>query len=1491
MPSMKRLNKSRRLVAFFLLLIFLVNSFPSSVSARTFLNSAEVKQVVYANMTKITNRVTTYTNQRGVFNNLRNIMISSLWVKFINENTEVEFSKDELEYYQNTLMTKVKDFNATAEDGRDYIKVQLPEVTEAYSSGYFKSLVDTVSTYLNTYYSKLKSEYDALEDENAKSKYLTDLNLTILSSYEILVRTSQDYDYMKSLTTNQSSPVNFDGEIIPLSNLLINADYKFIYDQAISQIEKGVNVGGEIKLTDADDIIGKFTAVDDSGQALNKVNEAYLAIIASSSIYKPFDSKVGNDDFTNVLNYLTDNDQEVLDAYNSICLLKKPLYYVDYKGYSDNNYPTRDNTNLLGTASRATLGKVIELTRGKTEGALVSIKGKFEISEDSDTYVASQKNNIGNVTNNGNVGDYIDLNNQNNSNSGNNSDEESNGNNSNNSNGNNNSNNSGNTNGNNSGNTNGNNSNNSGNGNNSGNSNVNNNSNTNSNSSGEKLEYVDNTGKEKEVELSETIADTSSYTSPYLTFSRYGMSGINFILMNNIFSEGNSLIDLDDNAFYNKSLYITPFGDIVTSDNTVIIPASANSTLYTQSSNLVYNPFTDAFMDNYPTIFSIKDFQVSSKDVGKVAIYVGDKDLDAIESIKEKYLVDSSSLPDIDAFEIKGENKIGKTFFLNNDTINPIDTGIFDPLTGEKYNVFQPVKKEFGFWKKGMILSDPNLYSINTNIISTESLSVPLYPYTNATGNEKFLRNRFIAQSFYASLVTQNDGSDDGGDNGRFDTKFLKEMLTELINGKSSVIGYEKGVYNEQALAGNDGSIFSVVSNFFKWISDNIIELFGAAPGVLGLRSATQDVFMGRFLYYSMKALPFLSIILVLVMLSLYARNRFNIIYSIFGTTMGVLGLFILIYLAPKYLADITNFLPNNGSNRLAFDSLLLRQEVLREKTTVEASYSDFGKFGLAESSVTLYSFKDDQLEDVCKDYGQDLESIMSGGSFVIDEDSGLFVQGSKLKISLDKILNGISITTKSNTDSNVTVFELQREEYVKSVLNYYIPYDVIIDGLIGKLNNLSKVYLLTRNQLPYPNNIRKDAFFMDSYVRSPIFVSPRDPKEADKDMSDDTLQLLEAYFMKQKELGNEDWLGLYDSLSKYIHDGGVRSTLWYQTMEQNHYFDEQHGSKLIANLIGYVNNNTKEFLLKNIDKLPYISDETLVEVTSLYATMLFNTQVSQFGNKLYPERINYEELSVVDTLRPIFTKDYNKFSEKSRDLVQYVYSEYGFLGNLSLALTVLTQGITSLILTYAIFIMYLLLILFILIRLVIKKDSMRDAVFGFLKLYSVLVGVYFVNVLGLQILNKFDSSALSLFFALILSSIVCGMSTSVVFYTITGFANLDFSNGNAFKGILKGLDKMSFGLLSGAFKSTTGKIEKLFSKSLDVASQRNSLDRNVNNIDIAYSRYEDSSRVDDYIKGRYSQYDSTDDFYNRSHHRYGRAERMKRRVEIDIEDDGDFLY
>ena len=1410
---------TRRFIASFLVCLTILNLVPVKANALDIYSDLEIKQIVYSNAHKITTPNNSFTDQRGVFKGLKNLLISGIWTDYVFNNKEgLTFSQVEKDTYYSAYKNKVTDFinKYNEKDGNKYLPINLSTPSGSQSTGEYVKLIQESSSYVDSYFNALLAEYNS-KDNSGKELFLTDNKSRIVAAYEVLLRLNQESEFLSGLTTKVDNPDVYTIDVSSISTLLNKSEYRIFYDKAISELEKGINAVGKIEVSPGEDPVSKFTAVDpNSKEKQEAVNKAYIAALSVSSVYLPLESYVGDERYITALDFLTNGNKSVSEAYSEFAGYKKPIYLREY---SESLFDS-SSSKTEGDAKRITLGELIEMVRDGKTGSLITIKGSFVETEDSDTYMMSMKNSVNRIQNGENVGDYE-------------KDEKK------------------------------------------------------EEETEEDSDKVPSNGTDLiEYEgvtqpLEETITNETFFSEPIFNFGKRGLAGINTMLLNNMMSNKNPNVQLNNQSFYNQQLYVNAFGDIVLSNNLVVVPAASNATYYVEGSDVVYNPFTDAFMDSYPSIYKQEEFLVPATDEGKIAINVteGSKSyLDFLSVIKFRYSVS------LEGFLVAGEDKIKSTGFWSDIKFNPIDVGMYDPVAGEKRIIFTPEDKKFSWFKGKFISSGKDIMVVNTNVLSSEGLSVPLYPVSNAKEEDVLLRNKYVVQSFYSSMVTNEDGSEATVANGRLDDKKLYNLMAELFNGRNSVYGYEKGVYNAMALKEESG-VFAQIIGFVKDMANNVVNSLGSAPGMIGLRSATQDKLMGTFLYYARVSMPFIMVIIVIAFIIMYSRGNDNFTFMIFKALI-VAGLtFLSIYIVPKYLSNITNLPVNNGSNRLAFDSLNLRQEMMIDKSNVTATYSDFGKFGLANSSITLYAFTEDQLDNVCAKYDADYLKVSSGGTFVIDDSSGLFVQGDKLKLSLDRMFNTQSITTHIEDGGSATFYKLERQVHVDTVLDYYTPYSIIVDGFIGQLNKLSDVYQLTRTSLPYPGGIRKDNFFVNSYVNSPIFLSPRDPRETDPDMDVDLYDRIVDKFLTT-EIGNEDWLGFHESFKSGIRKDEAKASLWYNTMEQNGFFGlEELSEKKYQNLVFYVNDNTKAFLIRNRDILSYMSDENLIEITSLYATMLFNTAVSEFGNKLYPERINYEELSVIDTIRPVITKDYNKFTAMSRDIVDYVNFEYGWLGLISLSLIVLFQGLTSLFLTYALYIMYLLLLVFSFIKFLTKNETVNDTVKGFTKLYGLLILVYLINVYGLQILNNFESSGLTLLFLVLLSSACMGLTTSVVYFTLSGFGTMDFGNSRINGSIGRLVSKLP---LLGSMFGRNGFIGNIFTKSFRTSRREyDPLNLSTSDMDVYRDRYDDARAIKDYINDKYD-YEYT---YHEGYKRVNREPRDFRRRRsskgnVTIEDD-----
>ena len=123
-----------------------------------------------------------------------------------------------------------------------------------------------------------------------------------------------------------------------------------------------------------------------------------------------------------------------------------------------------------------------------------------------------------------------------------------------------------------------------------------------------------------------------------------------------------------------RFLYMNCYGDIVTDDNLVILPGAANPLLYSDNAN--YNPYTAAWMNNYPSnITNSENLQFTSKnDVGKYLAMANTMDEDYTDADVSAYLINGDDSVD-ETSEI-ALAKLQREFYANSiDSLDILSTG------------------------------------------------------------------------------------------------------------------------------------------------------------------------------------------------------------------------------------------------------------------------------------------------------------------------------------------------------------------------------------------------------------------------------------------------------------------------------------------------------------------------------------------------------------------------------------------------------------------------------------------------------------------------------------------------------------------------------------------------------------------------------------------------------------------------------------------------
>lgn len=1383
-----KLSRLKKFLGRVLLCLFLISNLGPSVDGfadSDSYTSYEIQQITSSHLNTYSSSMTIYATELGLINSLSNIMRFYMWTDYMCsvDSGIAKFSNDEKKYYSEILRKRIKSFNDKFKEPSDFAGLELPVFDEGKYPNEMQTMVNKASEYIKAFYDVHAKAFNELENEGDKEKYYKENSSSLDGMYYLMLRLKQDYQLIGTLLPYQTNSV-YKVDFSTLDVIVSTQDYLELLKYSLESINRDINTETEVTLNDSDDWITKFSKIDAQGEKEEVVNNAWLLCYSASSLYLPMESIVGDNYVVDAIKHLSADDS-VAEAYVVASTFKKPLYMRETK-----------NGEPKGSGTSVTLADFINSVINREDGSLVTIEGQFEPSEDGNSYQTNKGNSVTRYNTGDEAGTYATDNPSEEEKDKEEKDEEK-------------------------------------------------------TSQSLNDTYVNEDTGDVTV-LESTLPESSNFTSSIFSWGKdNGVRGAtNTAVVSNYFLN-NNLIDLDGELAQNSALFVNPFGDIVLSDNTVVIPAAANATLYVDDDSVIYNPFTEMFMAGYPQITKSKTL-TSAKSVDNTGKYIfttaRDFEDDATGIFNGSYIFYSNLL--LGDFKMFQMNKKSLSFKFGWNTM-PLDTGLYSLTDSTKMNIFKPESKDLtglSGWFQEMETNAKFFYRMDYNTITVEDINAPLYPYGNSDGDEGIARAKYLVESFYTSLVSDNDGVINKNA-GRVNDSLMYEILVNALNGRQNTTGYQQTFVDGITDLESKG-LFYKITKYFIDACDSIIGVFEGTPGILGVRDATQDYVMGNFLYYAKIVLPYFIVVIAIFFLGNYIRRRLDVIYSVLGFLFTTFLVVMSIYFFPRYLATAANFLTANQANALAFTALEMRQESNMGNALADSTYEGMGTFNYATSSITLYKFNDTELKSICSDYGCDYSTVVSGGALVLDEDSGLYIEGDSLKINLDNFFNLSSIVGTTEVDGNKVSYTLKVNKNVSSVIDYYLPYNLIVDSLVEQLNTLSSVYSIPRDQMNYNNSIRKDKFLMSSFIYSPVFLCPTDYKEADDTMTEGLLEELINAFGET----NVDFLGIADILEAVNsgaysgNDNDYQDSLWYMTMVQNGYFDSSSVSESKFNsLVEYVNYHTKKFLIDNRDYFNYMCDENIIEITALYANIIFNYQISEFTNVLYPQYLNFEAFSVTDILRAVVVTDVAKYASMKRSLVEYSYSAFGILGMLAVTLCIVLSALTSILLNVSVYVLYLLLLIFILVRMLMGR-KLKDAFLGYVKSFVSIMLILFLNIVGTKLISDLTSEGLTLLMLLFLYAISFTLTSSILWFILTGLGSMDFGSVKV-DSIIKGIKTKI-----NPFRRDN---EKIHVQNIKANRLVTSDDANYN-IMLGDDDLISSIAMDNFIKSRYSDYNSS---------------------------------
>ncbi len=626
-----------------------------------------------------------------------------------------------------------------------------------------------------------------------------------------------------------------------------------------------------------------------------------------------------------------------------------------------------------------------------------------------------------------------------------------------------------------------------------------------------------------------------------------------------------------------------------------------------------------------------------------------------------------------------------------------------------------------------------------------------------------------------------------------------------------------------------DDMVDDTQGRFTRWLTQlttSTVDTIGKIDGVLAIKNGYENTFFNLIVQFIQEFYLLIVIVLLIIVAIKFLRGHYNLIYVCFIGLLCLCGFEVYANWMPTIVPGAYNFAVNDAVEQIAWNTVAYNAESYTE-TYKDSDRKDAttGALKPYTATITLYKMSQDDMETVAARIGTTYESIKKGEVYYLDEAAGVFVQGDCIKMSVDKLLvnnsirgmyysqwkaQGTNITGSSEfiqpavatyTD-NPYLLELE-EPYV-SLEAYYIPFNEFERAFLANLNTFTQFFRLERNQFSYDRGLYKDAFVFNCFTNSGIFTAPGDRRVLLQNLAVGTLDTsriqdtdmfldeIEEYFMPEADWLNLDMVFEHPSVN-------MQDSLWGKTLQDRGWYDADwnitvNGRKELGELIGYINNMTKQFIIDNLDQLNFCSDENAIKLTTLYATTCFTHYVSEFGNWLYPNYLNAADMELKDVMYGSMTTLRDRNFAYDGTVVNTVALNLGFFGVLFIFFITIFATVFVFVMTYLVPILYAMFGAIIVLKLVLSKDGF-GMVQGYIKVTLVTAILYFIFSLSLRLVEVGGYA----WYGYLGCALIIFLCDYMMFWVCLSVVQNAGEMGNDVLGrnLLHGLDKLTHGAVS----------------------------------------------------------------------------------------------
>lgn len=847
-------------------------------------------------------------------------------------------------------------------------------------------------------------------------------------------------------------------------------------------------------------------------------------------------------------------------------------------------------------------------------------------------------------------------------------------------------------------------------------------------------------------------------------------------MLKNIYKDHKYLADLPEKS--NSFLYINAFGDIVTDDNLIVLPGVANPMLYEKDKG--YNPYTVSFMTGYPGVNEQASTMTlgSENDRGKYVLLAGENK--AEETSTWVKIKEEDSLAITTALS---------TVWINRKLAEPIQ-GLGDPflqteldgsLTGFM-NGAKSVGNRVSNWNNWFSTNIDGAKLIKKQDAVIDGVSLMSY---DPDSDVEYRIAKYLARNTYSSFrVVGNQVSDTFNDTLRQDFIF-RNIMVEALNGTVNTTAYVRKL--TENLANINEESYGFFMNIAKGWAQDTLGSMGNTDGILGVKDSRQDPLFGKILDVTDKIFLPLIIALFLIFLFRYMRSSVGPLWALSMVIIALGVVFVFLKIIPTYLPTAYNVALNNMNRDISYNILSIKSEKYMDTYKNSGALDEDGRFKLSTASMNLYRMDAETRKQVLDQYKITPEDTYGGKIFVIDDKTGLYLEGSNLKVNLDTLMYGNPITGSYSDSESGYLYQLNAEKMTSSVLDYYVPYYQIEQGFIDTLNNLLQVYEIPRYSAQYGGGLTKDSFLVYNYMNSMPFLLPGDyePKTdlqaADPNFAAESDKLYALFDNPDVLTDSNDFLNLNALLSNPTPQ--MQETLWWRTLVQNKIIvsaDKATEEDILRydRFIESVNYLVKKFMLDLKPQVGLMSDENVIKVISIYATTIFNQKASDIGNMMYPHYINYEDFTLADVYLAAFTTERDRFLVSTGDITDYIATNSDAGGMFALTANIISGVLISNLIKFSLPVLFVALGILLFFRFIWNLE-LKTPLMGYAKVSVIIFGCLTIFVSSFGWLSEIKLT-LAIWVMFVLYLVIALILLTTFFAVISNFTEFGNSKINS---------------------------------------------------------------------------------------------------------------